>query len=351
MQNQFYTTSNEPEMAFTVPLDAIPHEPHEQARFLQAYFRDLLPTAYRNACSWRIVLERPADAAYYIDPQLQTGLDWLGGVSINDIYRYFQQKGRYLLCLHDCWTLFAWAEWYRHRDTGHELEGSVTVLHVDDHTDLMDPLLTGDGQPFEDIYTKRLLALNEPESVQQAVLSGAIGIGSFFVPFLYQAGRVNVRHLFPSGRLSDPGRFSIVKKGTPDALLRKGQSRPSVELQCVQPDGGNRSAVGCYLKTESLDEWLQDLPDDPILLHIDMDYFNNRFNGDSDWQKFGDGHDPSGSEVLRRIEEVLIALRSSGHCHRIEQVSIGLSPGFFPAELWEVSVSRIEQQLRGEGVV
>ncbi len=48
-------------------------------------------------------------------------------------------------------------------------------------------------------------------------------------------------------------------------------------------------------------KWSNDLGPGPILVHIDMDYFNNRYDGDSDWAKcagygFGVAHNIGSKE-------------------------------------------------------
>jgi hypothetical protein len=80
-------------------------------------------------------------------------------------------------------------------------------------------------------------------------------------------------------------------------------------------------------------------------VHIDLDFFNNRYNWNSDWHEQPDRHDPSTERILDRIGDVveaLLPLRS-----RIVDIAIGISPGFFPAEFWQPAYDELIRELAG----
>jgi hypothetical protein len=87
--------------------------------------------------------------------------------------------------------------------------------------------------------------------------------------------------------------------------------------------------------------WASDDSDRPILLHIDMDYFNNRYDGDSDWQLHAPRHDPSEDRVVEMVDELFDAVAMTGANDRVEDVAVGISPGFFPGELWAPAIGRV----------
>src|SRR5205823_4355086 len=121
--------------------------------------------------------------------------------------------------------------------------------------------------------------------------------------------------------------------------------RPSVGIVRQGENAGDASLTniaGTYRLTSRLDYWLAELPDAPVLLHVDMDYFNNRYNGDSDWSERRSCHDPGLAEIVGRIDDLFDALSRYRVDSRIENVTVALSPGFFPAELWEESIARIQ---------
>lgn len=101
-----------------------------------------------------------------------------------------------------------------------------------------------------------------------------------------------------------------------------------------------QTTVGSYTLTSSLNNWLDDLPKESVLLlHVDGDYFNNRYDGDSDWQTHALIHDPPEKQVQRSINEFCDALQSLDG--RINDMTVALSPGFFPAEYWQGTVDAI----------
>jgi hypothetical protein len=99
--------------------------------------------------------------------------------------------------------------------------------------------------------------------------------------------------------------------------------------------------------TDDIGRWLDDLPDGPVLIHIDMDYFNNRFDGDSDRVEHDHKYEQPLPRILERIDEVFEALDRRGVAERVADMAVGISPGFFPAEFWAPSVGRIEQHVNG----
>ena len=97
--------------------------------------------------------------------------------------------------------------------------------------------------------------------------------------------------------------------------------------------------------TLDLDTWLRGLGDGPILLHIDMDYFNNRYDGDSDWRQRLDVLDPPLEVVLSKIDELGKILTNSEIRGNIEDVVVSYSPGFFPAEYWSAADAQLRPYL------
>jgi hypothetical protein len=89
------------------------------------------------------------------------------------------------------------------------------------------------------------------------------------------------------------------------------------------------------------------LPDAPALLHIDLDFFNNRYNGDSNWRTRPNRHDPPLADILASVDGVFTALAASGVAERVVDMSVAISPRFFPAEFWEPTVKAIGAYARG----
>ncbi len=331
-----------------LPPDRLPADPAERSRRLEAYFGDLIPTAEATEGGWSVRLDRARFAEFYVDPALERGLAWWGPEAvIGDIHRLVRRAGGFQLSLDDSWTLHDWSLWLSGRLGRGEATDEVTILHVDDHTDFMTPRVARDGGAWSDLITGRPCDLTAPESVRASILSGAVGIGSFMAPLLHHVSRCDFRHLSQSvsRRAADPVR-RIALSTEEDTLLRPGARRPAVVLEPW--DAGHEGpASHRYLVTHLPDEWLEDLPDAPVLLHIDMDYFNNRFDRDSEWHgSAAPRHDPDLAAMSGAMDELFAALDRAGVASRIESVAVALSPGFFPAEFWHPLTGRLAARLR-----
>ena len=336
-------------MKVVVPHAVLPTEMQGRADLLDRYFCELLASAQETANGWSISLMRPCGADYYIDPELSTGLRWWSAshrlTGITDIPFSFSRRRGFQISLQDAWTLLAWSEWLQ---TGSGTVPPVlTLLHVDDHDDFMPPRLLAAHGGWHDAITGETFDLHQPVRVMSAIRSGAVGIGSFMAPLLHYCPEVHVRHLCATEYASQrKGPHQVHPVFAQDAVLAPGTPRPALE---VHPDyaltlEGTRGHP--YLVTDDLKLWLHDLPAGPVLLHIDMDYFNNRFNGDSDWRSVEARHDPALTEILERVDQLFNALDESKVSGRIVDCAVALSPGFFPAEFWEPAVERLETNVR-----
>ena len=327
---------------FRVAKDRLPVDREERFDTLHSYFCELWAWAEEADGEWEIAVSRPDRAAYYVDPNLPSGLDWysrtFGAVDVAAIAHAVHRSPAFQLSLNDSWTLWSWALWLNHRSLS---DLDVTILHVDDHDDLMTPrLLVRDR--IIDALTGKEFRLDVPSTVEPAIRSGAIGVGSFMSPFIRAARRVDVRHLCATAYARKrEGQFRLVPTSVPDALLYPKDVSPGLRLDAAAAD---EPIDRRYSVTDNLDLWLRDLRPGPVLLHVDMDYFNNRFNCSSDWQD-SENHDPDAASVLQRIEEMINALRRGGVLQRIEDIAIALSPGFFPAELWQPSIELMQRLL------
>jgi hypothetical protein len=214
-------------------------------------------------------------------------------------------------------------------------------LHVDDHRDLGTPRLIEDGPGWWDPIGGAPVRLDTPDSVEGALDSGALGMGSILTPFLHRFPRAEVRHLCQPPKATVTDDYRIVATTEPDTLLEPGRRRPAITLASSPGETG----PGRYRLTPDVDDWLAGANTGAVLLHIDMDYFNNRFDGDSEWPTRSSPFDPSLDQVLGKIDEMIGALRRTGVGARIEDVVIAYSPGFFPGELWGPAEARLRPAL------
>ena len=298
---------------------------------------------------WEIDLNWPSSADYYVDPCVEQGLAWWqAGTDIAEIHSQVSYSARGQLSLNDAWTLYSWSNWLAERRISGKAINEVVILHIDDHTDLMTPRLTMLQDGWRDAISGDVFDLHVPTSVQSAILNGAVGVGSFMSPFIHTVPRVHLRHLSQSAPDEGAQDFSLIPEPLADTILNTSASRPAIGIareMPLPPDNPRRSNAKQYRFTSQLDRWLGELPDAPVLLHVDMDYFNNRYNGDSDWTARERRHDPKLPDIMLAIDAVFMAINETGVASRIENVTVALSPGFFPAEFWAASIARTQDHL------
>lgn len=314
-------------------------DPHERHSALRKYFCDIDARAEMNEGRWDLTLDWNASPERHVDPGLQNGLGIFGASLETMPFRRFRQGG-VQFSLFDTWTLMSWSEWLvrQRARRGREVERAV-ILHIDDHKDFMAPRLFKSANGWVDPLTGAPVDVYDPPTICRAIESGAIGMGSFIAPFVHAVPETEIRHL---GQRVVDEESEIVPTTSPDDLLEPGAPRPSLELR---PWAGQDKPRRRYLATRDVDRWLDGLPPWPILVHIDMDYFSNRYNGDSDWEHTENRLDPSLDQVTARIEELCAKLSASPAAPRIADITVAFVPGFFPAEFWDCAYRTLRQRL------
>lgn len=330
-------------MKITLPFHQFPDGLEAQHRFISDYFsgKDYKLNVREEHVD--IVLSSPQDLQYYIDPNIRTGLDWWEpGLDVKDIPFSVRQMPGYQLSLNDNWTLLAWAKWFEQRKL-QGLEGKrVIILHIDDHRDCMAPLLfLQEGNGFLDPLTRKKVDMAIPKSIQSAIQSGAVAVGSFMPIFFHSVPNIEFRHLLPPHRLSAAFQSGNIKIDfETDTLLCKTCERPGLEFEYGASTGYT------YHPTSDLNDFLTYISADAsVLLHVDMDYFNNRFDGDSDWEQHDYIHDPDKNDLLAQVADVFRAITEKVPKVQLEDITVALSPGFFPAEFWKDSLQIVDQYI------
>lgn len=320
-----------------LPWDRLPEEPHAQHARLRDYFCDRDAVATPENGGWRLEFRWPDEPERHVDPMLS---DQLKGWAprLGEMVKTVRRHGRVTTALYDTWTLVSWAEWAA--VSRPPRDAHLTILHVDDHRDLMSPRLFAEGGAWRDPIAGGPFDFGEPGSVRRALESGAVGMGSFLTPVLHAFPSAEVRHLCQPPKAPATEVFEIHRDLQLDDLIDLDAARPAIRLAPAERPGAGR-----YMLTPHIGDWLKDLAPGPVLLHIDMDYFNNRFDGDGDWAERAQRLDPPGEAVITRIRSVAEALRRGGLLARIEDAVIAYSPGFFPSELWQAAERALREEL------
>ena len=320
----------------TIPLYRLSLDPQQRHAQLRGYFCDKDAVASQVDDLWALTLGWSDDPYRYVDPRLNEGLAWWGGdLRYQDMSVARKRNGRVLLSLNDTWTLESWSEWL----AKNPYHADITVLHVDDHKDLGAPRLFERPEGWFDPIEEQAMNLHQPNTVTSAIMSGALGMGSFLTPFLHYAPTTDVRHLCQGPKCTGTVDSAIKLESFADTLLSPSERRPGISLI---PDGKGVGR-GRYRFTDDLEDWLEGLEGSKcaILLHIDMDYFCNRYDGDSDSVEHPGPLNGPLPDVLNRIDELTHALHRHSLVNRLADIVIAFSPGFFPAEFWAQSCDRL----------
>lgn len=335
---------------FTIPRDRLPADTVHRRQVLTDYFPDFLASDQETERGYEVRLQWPDYEAFFVDPLITQHIGWWRAKArLGELRKEVCWSGTGQLALDDAWTLFGWSRWLSQKYSALAPPSEVVVIHVDDHQDMMCPLIVRSEQGWTDLLTGDKFSIFEPPKVRKAILSGSIGIGSFFTVLLHELPWVHIRHLKQSKGAAEDGREWIILKGSEmDTILQPGQQRPRInrELANSRPiRSPHKVPCGSYRCSRDYSRCLADLPMCPVLLHIDMDYFNNRYDRDSDWQDRPNKHDPSQEHILQEIDALFDALAEYGIWQRVENVTVALSPGFFPSEFWQVSTEKVEERL------
>ncbi|WP_431293485.1 hypothetical protein [Pedobacter sp. P26] len=331
-------------MKITLPLQQLPESTDDRHQMIADYFSG---KEYRLDFIGEMVdihLTWPKNELYYIDEKLEDGLKWWGNkLTVGGIPYAVQEKPFYQFSLNDNWTLHAWSKWLDAKVQKGKDVKKVIILHVDDHRDCMSPLLFAKGtNSYFDPLTGKPVSMSKPESIISAIESGAIAVGSFMPIFFHHIPNIEFRHLLPTHRMATAYQVGGIKIDfEKDDLLCPECDRPNMIFE----DQTENSKM--YYPTADLTTFMADIPTDvPVILHVDMDYFNNRFDGDSDWQMHSVIHDPKKERVLDQVSEVFGCILRSIPRSQLENVSIALSPGFFPVEFWDEATAIIDLKFK-----
>jgi hypothetical protein len=325
-------------MTLRVPVGLLPTDFHARHGRLRDYFHDKDATAVLVGDEWHLEMAWPGGVQRHVDPRIEAALPGWGGIGLSEMGLANRRSGRVLTSLYDTWTLVSWSQWTAR--SGVSPDERITILHLDDHRDLGSPRLAMADDGLVDLITGLRFDVREPETVLAACESGAVGMGSFLTPFLLAFPNCDVRQLAQPPKVTTTVDSYFLPALEEDDLLSPGASRPAIQLEPAPGAGPAR-----YRATRDLGDWLEGVGPGPVLLHVDMDYFNNRYDGDCDWPDRHPRHDPALESVLAKVDEVVAAIRGADLVDRIEDAVVAFSPGFFPAEMWTTAEARLRAGL------
>jgi hypothetical protein len=319
----------------TIPLSLLPEDKVAQERIWRSWLPDKVADVSREGDKWKIELSWPLISGLTNDDQIISNIPLeLGRYQLSDSLAIARTHWKNMhLCMSDSWTLL---EWSRFISTNRDAR--PVIIHFDSHSDLMSPFLTRQDQGFLDLISGDFVSVFSPKSVEKAIESGAIGIGSFVVPFLVEVPCEALVHICPPSyqpQIRGWGNLQYVEaQGDPFPLSK----RPSVR-RTESPEGLCR-----HLVAETFINCGLDLSNKNVLIHIDLDYFNNRINGDSDWHLNPNIHDPNLADMIQQVDRVILELQNCG-MKQAANIVVACSPEFCPSIFWKSLIDRISEKM------
>jgi len=327
--------ASKPDAMVAIDRLRLPSEEQARMEMVHDYFPDHTIEVNDTPTHCQLRLQR---SNYGYCEEMGDGLRWLG-VAPDDVRDFYVSGTQSFLCLLESWIAYGWSQFLAENSY---CPSRLTLIHFDDHTDMMSPKIGLYGADWKDMLTNGVVALSDPETIRRSVLSGAITLGSMMTPLLHQLDIVDVHHVaYGRRRLLR----SLDRTTQPDDLLDPGRQRMAIALSCSSVSSGR------YIRTPEIGDTIKYIqPGTDVFLHIDMDYFNNRYNGSSEWRDQATRHDQPlarQKQAMQRICDQLVAADLVG---RIRHVSVGISPSFYPSEFWQEATTFLLRGLVSSGL-
>jgi hypothetical protein len=282
-----------------------------------------------------LLLLRGSDLTHHTaDPHLHENIQTLPVRIIDDDYAQFHAHlNDYDLCMEDSWTGYFVARCLSERVSDEPL----VFIHLDDHTDMMSTLLVQTPEGLKDPSTNTTFNPIVPQHWKSVISSGAVGIGSFVTALYYLKQPVHVMHL--NHALDNRSEWLYV---APHAITQPLMPRARFVTIFKQPQESSEQ-LGTYTASISISHLLTMLPQGRVIVHIDLDYFINDYNGNI-------GAAPTKSiaklreHALDLMEAFFDGMHSSGI--KAERWIIATSPGFCSARHWQWLLDELSKQIR-----
>ncbi|SAL78516.1 hypothetical protein [Caballeronia telluris] len=298
---------------------------------LQAFARSTTIGIDRN--EWRMLLCGTDLAHHEADPYLHENADALPvRVRREEHAGFHRSLPDYDLCLEDSWSGYFVA---RHVTT-HASTEPLVFVHLDDHTDMMSTLLTLAPNGLRDPASGARFDPRQPDDWSSAIRSGAIGIGSFVTALYYLPQPVHVVHLdHVTHSLYE--RYPVTRRSIAHPLL------PHARFAAIHKrTRASSDQLGTYTHGCDPAHLLRAMPAGRLIVHIDLDYFINDYNGNA-------GAKPrctveqmrarAGEAMQTFFDEITRTGRT------VERWIVATSPGFCSARHWNWLLDEIRRHI------
>jgi hypothetical protein len=315
--------------------DTLPNNEQDALELLYNYFNGFDIEYDINEQYYAISLTR-SDFAYCED--ISKGLK---DICINEqnIKDFCYLTDNACLCLSENWIPYAWSV-IAPRTL--ERKNKIAIIHVDDHSDLMAPFVRCEAGCYYNMLNGAEIDFLKKKSMRDVVSSGAITIGSMLTPIVYTLQSTNIYHVKKSVSEKIQG---IRKTFFNDSFIKEGHDRINISFE------ENTINDDRYILTSEWSSVIRHIGTEyECILHIDMDYFNNRYNGSTSWSTDGLTINPSFEEQKKCMDVLCSSVKQINGRIPIKYILVGVSPSFYPAEYWENGLNYLLKGLKNAGL-
>lgn len=301
----------------------LPEDEQKAIEYLYDYFNNFNISLEICDDTYKLHL-RKNEYSYCED--ITKGLEFLG-ISEHEINTYCIVKNNAALCLSENWLPYAYAKIMEQKNCHIK---KMTIIHIDDHKDLMQPFIYSDRGNYYNMINNQSICFNSSSSLKQALMSGAITIGSMLTAIVYAQEQTEIFHLKENVKTMSN---NFYKTTTLDSLLVNNGKRIAIDFS------KQNSSYDNYILTSNWEYIIENIATNiPCILHIDMDYFNNRYNASTSWKENTNRHDPNFLEQKKSMDTLICAVERILKKVDILCVLIGISPSFYPVEYWDIGL-------------
>jgi hypothetical protein len=215
------------------------------------------------------------------------------------------------------------------------------IVHLDDHRDMMPTLLAkSNTDGLYDPETGGVFDAHTEQDWHTALMRGTLTIGNYLVPLFHDKPsemRIHVRHLRPQLNAHDQTHLFHL-----NAATETYQALGATQFAAVALDITSQDAAGSFLQNDCCDKVLLDFPSGRVIVHIDLDFFVNDFNGNPVQHPQELGAQARAS-ILKKMDEVFSQI--SGLDRPIERWIIATSPGFCAARHWAWLLDALDERI------
>lgn len=316
----------------SIPKSVLPNELQIAYESLYDYFDGFDIDIEEDQFFYNLCLSK-SDFAYCED--LSDGLKQLG-IEVDTISDYCYITANSCICLSENWLPYGW----RVIIGEDSIAQKTAIIHIDDHSDLMEPFISFESGKYRNILTNQTSDALNTHFLKNAIDTGAITIGSMLTTIVYSLQHFNIYHL---KRNVEELRTGIEKRTFSDNII------PNCKR--IGIDFAENKKDSSYFLTSSINKVMHNLQgEEQCILHIDMDYFNNRYNGSTSWKQDQIGNDYPLDEQKAKMIEIIKCLKTINSAIPIKYIMIGLSPSFYPSEYWRNGLQFLLKGLNDAGI-